>query len=62
MEGGLAVAGFVAADLGDVDAAAVGEDLWGEGAVLAEGDEAVGEVSVGRGLASGAGKRAGRVA
>jgi hypothetical protein len=49
VEGGLAVAGFVAAELGDVDTDAFGQYGLGEAAFFAEGGEAVGEVHVGEG-------------
>ena len=48
VEGGLAGAGFVAADLGDVGARACGELLLGKGLGLAGRDEAGGEVGVSR--------------
>ena len=44
VEGGLAGAGFVAADLGDVGAVGVGDGLLGEPALLAEGGESVAEL------------------
>lgn len=44
VEGGLAGAGFVAAELGDVDADAFGEGGLGESAFAAEGGEALSEV------------------
>lgn len=44
VEGGLAGAGFVASDLGDVDAAAVGQGLLGQALLFACRGEAVGEV------------------
>jgi hypothetical protein len=47
-------AGFVAADLGDVDADGVGEGLLGESALLADGGEAVGEVHVSEPVDEGA--------
>ena len=43
LQGGLGLAGLIAADLGDVDAGLVGEGLLGEALEAAEGDEAVGE-------------------
>jgi hypothetical protein len=43
VEGGLAGAGFVAAELADVDVDAVGEGGLGESAFASEGGEAVGE-------------------
>jgi hypothetical protein len=43
VEGGLAGAGFVAAELGDVDAGGVGEGLLGEASGLAGGGEVLGE-------------------
>jgi hypothetical protein len=43
VEGGLAGAGFVAAELGDVDADGVGECLLGEAALVACAGEVVGE-------------------
>ena len=49
VEGGLVGAGFVAAELGDVDADAVGEDLLGEAGGLACAGEAGGEVHGSRG-------------
>lgn len=57
VEGGLAATGFVAADLGDVGAGAVGELLLGERLPLARGGEAGSEVGVGHGLASWAMQR-----
>lgn len=51
VEGGLAGAGFVAADLGDVDGGPVGEDLLGDPGCLALSAQACGEVGVGHGLA-----------
>lgn len=44
VEGGLGFAGFVAADLGDVELDGVGELGLGESALVAEGGEAFGEV------------------
>jgi len=44
VEGGLGAAGFIAAELADVDAGAFGESGLGEAAVFAEGGESVGEV------------------
>ena len=44
VEGGLAGAGFIAAELADVDADAVGEGGLGESAFAAQGGEALGEV------------------
>lgn len=44
VEGGLAVGGLVAADVGDVDAHAVGQGLLGQATLFAEGDESLGEV------------------
>jgi len=40
----LGAAGFIAAELGDVDAGALGEGGLGEAASFAEGGESVGEV------------------
>ena len=53
VEGGLAGAGFVAADLGDVDGGPVGEHLLGDPGCLALSGQACGEVGVGHRLASG---------
>lgn len=44
VEGGLCLALFVSADLGDVDVDAFGEDCLGEAAFVAEGGESFGEV------------------
>ena len=44
VEGGLAGAGFIAAELADVDADAIGESGLGESAFAAQGGEALGEV------------------
>ena len=43
VDGGLVGAGFVAADVGDVEACEVGEGVLGEAGVFAGGDEAGGE-------------------
>lgn len=48
LEGGLVGAGFIAAQLGDVDADGVGEGLLGHAALFADRGEAVGEVHGGR--------------
>lgn len=47
VEGGLAGAGFVPADLGDVDGGPVGEHLLGDPGCLALSGQACGEVGVG---------------
>lgn len=59
VDGGFAVAAFEATDLGDVHAAALGEDLQGDCAVFAEGVEADRDVGVRHGLASSAVERDG---
>lgn len=51
----MGVAGFVAADLGDVQTDAVGEGLLGEALLFAERHEAVGEVHVSEHLDEGGG-------
>ena len=43
VDGGLVGAGFVAADVGDVEAGGVGEGVSGEACVFAGGDESFGE-------------------
>lgn len=48
VEGGLAGAGFVAAELGDVDADALGEGWLGEPSLFAEGGEADSEAHGGQ--------------